>query len=402
MTERIPIYLIFDEESFELYEQIKVIDVKRKMQMYNEWSWIFQIIFLAFFFIIFFYNQRLQLWMMQKQIERAMYELERMNNEGKEVLLKLVNERGKPKEDPRPMLNALLDFFTIMPVQLDPAGVINRLEHVLDIRKSRWEGHVTQLAPAASRDEAANIEGTIEAASGINMIYKIVRHFLLLGKKTKSLILIMQLQMQLPLIMLLAKSFSKALKAFNEGVPIGDGIGPFVTSALVREYTKKTPPKITKEYVKDITLFELDIEGRHAFVIRATGPGARIGKPGEAIKKVLDEKKGEIARLIMIDAGLKLEGEKTGTVIIGVGAVLGGPGVEKYKIEESAGVKYDLPMDGVVIEESQEDALGPMKKDLVNAVPKAIEKIKIAITTRTSEGDNIVIAGVGNCCGIGD
>ncbi len=372
------------------------------MQYGNEYSWIFQLVFLAFFFIIFFYNQRLQMWMMQKQIERALYELEQMNNEGREVMIKLVNEIGKPKEDPRPALNSLLDFFTVFPVDIDPAGVVNRLEHILDIRKSRWEGHVEHLAPAASRDEAANIEGTIEAASGVNMIYKIIRHYLLLGKKTKSLIIIMQLQMQLPLIMQIAKAIFKALKAFNDGVPIGDGIGAMVTSTLARECSKKAPPKITKEYVKDITLYELDIEGRNAFIIRATGPGARVGKPGEAIKKLLEEKKGAIERLIMIDAGLKLEGEKTGTVIEGVGAVIGGPGVEKYKIEESAGVKYDLPMDGIVIEESQEDALGPMNKDLIKAVPKAIEKIKTAITARTSVGDNIIIAGIGNCCGIGD
>ncbi|NVM55620.1 MAG: DUF1512 domain-containing protein [Candidatus Helarchaeota archaeon] len=372
------------------------------MQPYNEFSWIFQIIFLVFFFVIFFYNQRMQLWMMQKQVERAMYELERMNNEGKEILVKLVNERGKPKEDPRPMLNSLLDFFTIMPVNIDPGGIVNRLEHILDIRKSRWEGHVKQFAPAASRDEAADIEGTVEAASSVNMIYKIIRHYLLLGKKTKSLILIMQLQMQLPLIMQLAKAIFKALKAFSEGKPIGDGIGPFVVSTLIHEYRDKSPPKIIKEYTKDITLTEMEIEGRNVFLIRATGPGARVGKPGKAIEKLVEEKKGTIARLIMIDAGLKLEGEKTGTIIEGVGAVIGGPGVEKYKIEESAGVKYELPMDGIVIEEAQEDALGAMTKDLVNSIPKAIKKIKTAITTRTSEGDNIIIAGVGNCCGIGE
>jgi len=340
--------------------------------------------------------------MMQKQVERAMYELERMNNEGKDLLVKLVNETGKPKEDPRPTLNSLLDFFTVMPVNLDPAGIINRLEHILDVRKSRWEWHVNQVAPGASRDEAANIEGTIEAAASVNMIYKIVRHYLLLGKKTKSLILIMQLQMQLPLIMQIARAIFKALKAFSDGRPIGDGIGPMIVSALVREYNKKSKPKIIKEYTKDITLIEMEVEGRNAFIIRATGPGARVGKPGEAIKKLVEEQNGKITRLIMIDAGLKLEGEKSGTVIEGVGAVIGGPGVEKYKIEESAGVKYNLPMDGIVIEESQEDAFGAMTKDIINSVPKALKVIKNAITTRTSEGDNIIIAGIGNCCGVGD
>ncbi len=372
------------------------------MQMNSEWSIVFQMIFLAFFFIIFFYNQRMQLWMMQKQIEVALRELEMMNKDGKEILVKMVNERGKPKEDPRPTIEALLDFFTVEPVSADPAGVIYRLEHILDIRKTRWEQHVQQIAPTASREIAANIENTIEAAGTVNIIYKIIRHFLILGKKTKSLILIMQVQMQLPLIMLIVKAVFKALKAFSEGRPIGDGIGPLVTTTLVREYSKQSPPQITKEYTKDITLYEMEIERRNVFLIRATGPGATVGKPGVAIKKLIEEKNGKIARLIMIDAGLKLEGEKTGTVITGVGAVIGGPPVEKYYIEESAGVQYKLPMDGVVIEESQEDAYGPMNKDLVKSIPKAIEEIKTAIKTRTAEGENVIIAGVGNCCGIGD
>jgi len=368
----------------------------------NEMNWIFQFIFLGIFFFIFFYNQRLQIWQMQKQIERALFELQQMSNEGKELLVKLVNERGKPKEDPRERLQSLLDFFTVEPVNMDPAGVVWRLEHILDIRKIRWEKEVAQIAPAASRDVAANIEGTIEATMSVYFIWKVIRHYLLLGKKTKSLILIMQVQMQLPLIMMIAKAIFKALKAFGSGVPIGDGVGPFVVSGLIREYTKKSPPKITKEYTEDVTLIEQTIEGRNAFIVRATGPGARVGKPGEAIKKLVEENNGKFNRLIMIDAGLKLEGEKTGNIIEGVGAVIGGPGTEKYKIEESVGVKYQLPMDGIVIEESQEDAYGPLNKDLINAIPKAIEKVKQYILTRTSEGDNVIVAGIGNCCGIGD
>jgi len=368
----------------------------------NELNWIFQLVFLAFFFVIFFYNQRMQMWMMEKQVEAAVRELQQMSNEGKDLLIKIVNEKGKPKEDPRERLQSLLDFFTVEPVTYDPAGVIWRMEHILDVRKIRWDKEVAEIAPAASKDVAANIEGTIEAAMSVYYIFKVIRHFLLLGKKTKSLILIMQIQMQLPLIMQIAKAIFKALKAFGSGIPIGDGVGPFVVSGLVREYSRSSTPLITKEYTEDVTLIEQSIEGRNVFIIRATGPGALVGKPGEAIKKLIEEKQGQINHLIMIDAGLKLEGEKTGTIIEGVGAVIGGPPVEKYKIEESAGVKYQLPMDGIVIEENQEDAYGPLGKDLVNAIPKAIEKVKKMIMARTSIGDNVIIAGIGNCCGIGD
>jgi hypothetical protein len=53
-----------------------------------------------------------------------------------------------------------------------------------------------------------------------------------------------------------------------------------------------------------------------------------------------------------------------------------------------------------VIKESLEDALSPMKKALVDAVPKVIERMKRAIRLRTKKGDTVIIAGIGNTMGI--
>ena len=303
---------------------------------------------------------------------------------------------------PKAAVNSFLEFFTVTPVDLDPAGVIQRLEHVLDVRKNRWEEQVKQMAPEANEVYAANIENALEAALGLHQIFKTVRHYYILGKKSKSLMVIMQIQMQLSLIMQQAKAVENALNAFIEGKPIGDSVGPLVVTKLVQNYgSEGNPVKKIEDYTKEINLYELNIEGRNAFIIRAKGPGATVGKPGEAIKKLLNEKKN-ISRLFMVDAGLKLEGEKTGAVIEGVGAVIGGFGVEKYKIEEAAGVKNKLPMDGYVIKESIEDAYGPMKKEIADGADKAVKLLIQGIKERTLENDNIIIAGIGNCCGIGD
>ena len=97
---------------------------------------------------------------------------------------------------------------------------------------------------------------------------------------------------------------------------------------------------------------------------------------------------------------MKLEGEESGHVIEGVGAAIGDPGPEKFKMEDSV-VKYEIPIDAIIIKESLEDALGPMKKSLVDAVPKVVEKMKNAILRRTVKGDTIIIAGIGNTSGIG-
>ncbi len=362
---------------------------------------IFQIVFYAFFFVFMLYGQRIQTWTWLKSIENAVAKLQYMAHEGREITINMIKNVAEPEKDIRTLVGEFLEFFIVQPVEKDPAGVLKRLEHVLDVRESRFKDHVKILAPKVTRDEASNIENTLEAALSVNLIYRIVRHFYLLGKKTKSMMVIMQVQMQLSLILKMAKAIMEALKAFSQGIPIGDGLGPLVIANLHHKYkNSQNGVKTMLEYTEDITVHEMEIEKRQAFLVRATGPGAQVGKPGKAVQKLMDEHNGGIKRLFMIDAGLKFEGEKSGDVIEGVGAVIGGPGVEKHKIEESS-VKYDLPMDGYVVKESESDAYGPMKQEITNAVDKVIDLLIKGIKERTSEGDKIIICGVGNTIGIG-
>ena len=368
----------------------------------NIWAIVYNFIFLMIIMIFSVYAQKVQSYFWLRAIGNAVTKLQNKTIKARDLLVERIKEVGKPKTDPKPAINSFLEFFTVTPVSLDPAGIINRFEHILDIRKKRWEDQVKMMAPEADEVNAANIENALEAALGLHQIFKIVRHFYILSKKSKSLIVIMQIQMQLSLIMQQAKAIEEAINAFIDGKPIGDSVGPLVVSKLLYKYESETNPvKKTENYVKDINLYELNIEGRHAFIIRARGPGANVGKPGEAIKKLVKEH-DDIKRLFMIDAGLKLEGEKTGAVIEGVGAVIGGFGIEKYKIEESAGVSKKLPMDGYVIKESLEDAYGTMKKEIADGAEKALELLINGIKERTQENDKIIIAGIGNCCGIGD
>jgi hypothetical protein len=93
---------------------------------------------------------------------------------------------------------------------------------------------------------------------------------------------------------------------------------------------------------KDCVVASVPLEGRTALIMKAEGPGGNVGKPGDAIETVIEENEGKIAMLIMIDAGLKLEGELVGEVSEGIGSAIGGPGVDAFKIEEKL-VKYKIP-----------------------------------------------------------
>jgi hypothetical protein len=356
-------------------------------------SQILTLIIYAFIFISIFYGQRIQLYIMLREVEGSLYKLKYIRDEGRRIAIETIKEIGKPQTDPTARVDRFLEYFTIAPQSLDPAGVVWKLEHILDVRDARFKDEVKLIAPAADETQANNLENTLEAAMALNYIYKVIRHYYLLGKKTLSLYIIMQIQMILPLVMREAEAYASALKAFAYGQPIGDGVGALVAAKLMHGRPIRKLPK-------DCVVAEVLIEGRTAYVIKAEGPGGNVGKPGDAIKTIIEENEGKIANIIMIDAALKLEGEEVGEVAEGVGAAIGGPGVDQFKIEETI-LKYRIPINAVIIKEDIGDAVSPMRKEIFEAADKAIERIKQVILERTKEGDKVIIAGVGNTIGIG-
>jgi len=103
--------------------------------------------------------------------------------------------------------------------------------------------------------------------------------------------------------------------------------------------------------------------------------------------------------VIMIDAALKFEGEKTGEISEGVGAAIGGIGTERFKIEEEI-KKYKIPVYAIIVKESIQEAVLPMKKEIAEAVDNVIARVKELILEETKEGDTIILAGIGNTIGI--
>jgi hypothetical protein len=345
------------------------------------------------FIVFIFFGQKIQLYTMLWSAGGTLKKLDFMRTEVKKLTLQTIKEIGKPKDDPTPKLNSLLEHFLISPVNLDPAGIVTKFDHLLDVRDDKFKNDVKMIAPAANKVQLNNLENLVESSLALNTIYRIVRHFYLLGKKTSSFYLILQLQMILPLVMQEAEALQGASQAFAQGQPIGDGIGALVASKFMLNKKKR-------KVKKDVVVSETKIDGRKATVLKAEGPGGNVGKPGDAVKQIIKEKKGKVKLIIMVDAALKFEGEDSGEISEGIGAAIGGIGTEKFKIEEVAS-KYKIPLYAVIIKESIQDAISPMKKEINEATGKAIERIKALIKENTKKGDSIVIAGIGNTIGIG-
>jgi hypothetical protein len=246
-------------------------------------SIIFQLVFTGIFVVFMFYGQRVQMMVMIREVESHLRRLKFIKEDGRKTAVETIKKIGKAQVDPTSRIDDFLDYVAIGPQNMDPTGVVWKLEHILDVRDARFKDEVRLMAPEADETQLNNLENTLEAAMALHTIYKVIRHFYLLGKKTLSLYVIMQIQMILPLIMQQAEAYAQALKAFSVGQPIGDGAGPLVAGKLMQGYEKR-------EIARDVVVAEVPIEGRTAYVLKAKGPGGNVGKPGEGISKLIEEK----------------------------------------------------------------------------------------------------------------
>lgn len=361
----------------------------------DQWSSVYYIISTLIFLFLILFNQRIQVFFWLQEISKALRRLEKMVGDSKAVLIRVFREYGNAQQDLINRLNELLEFYVISPVERDPFGVIRRLEHLLRLQRDKLRETIARLAPEADIVIVKNISNMVEASIALNTLYRITRHYSILGRKTKNIYMIMQLEMLLPQIMKAANAYYKALKAFSHGKPIGDGIGALVAGKLILNANEK---KV--EIVDDTVIAEIPFEGRRLLVVKAAGPGGEVGRPGKIIERIVEGNRGKIARIIMIDAALKLEGEKSGEVIEGIGAAIGDPGPEKLKIEEVA-TRYNIPIDSIIVKESLEEAITTMKKEIAEAAENVIKRIREIVLRGTKEGDTVIIAGIGNSMGIG-
>lgn len=345
--------------------------------------------FLMFFVFIFFYPKLMisqTLW----SIEREVLKLEELARKCQDIVAKKIE--SNPSARLKQNVRSFMDFFAVPPVADDPYGIIKKIDMVVRQSEGRFKWFVAQIAPNLSDVEKSDVKSALAGAMTTTQIAKQLRHLLELVKKYKILQLAMVVQMQLPLIARMAKAATNATKAFADGVPIGDGIGAMVAASMI-------PPKTRLTAYKDdeFVVCQTKVGGRPVLVAKADGPGATIGRPGSFLLKLMEKQK--INRIITVDAAMRLEGEKAGTIAEGVGVAMGGS-VDRYEMEEVA-VKKGIPLDAVAIKVSDEEALGPMIRPVLDAVPMAVEAVKTALG-RTRKGERILIMGVGNTCGVGN
>ncbi|MBE18966.1 MAG: hypothetical protein CMO11_03205 [Thaumarchaeota archaeon] len=342
--------------------------------------------------LLILYGQKIQSWMMLNDISKSIGKLKEMKEKSRDEAINHITEGVDNKDNVIKKIDSFLEYFTIMPVDLDPAGVVNKLDHLMTTRDERMRIEIKNMLPELDSIKANSVENIIEIATSYNFVYKIARHFYLIGKKSSNILILAQLQMIMPFILMQADALTKAMSTFRESQPIGDSIGPMIVGKLMLEKEKH-------EIARDTIYAESNIENRKVYLITAKGPGGTVGQPGNALKNII-EKGTKPSILIMIDAALRLEGEKTGEIAEGIGAAIGGIGVDRFKIEEIA-TENNIPIYAIVIKQTLVEAISIMRKEIAETTEPVHDILNRLIMERTKEGDSVIIIGVGNTAGVG-
>ncbi len=348
-----------------------------------------QILSLIVFMLFMMFYSRLMVTQMLFKLEKSAEMLEIMSSKAEKHVVKTIQKR--PTRKMRKKVKGFLEFFAIGPINLDPYGIMKKLEHLVDLEKDRFKYFVNQIAPGLSEVKKSNIMMGLSGAMSLHQLTKVVRHFVELIKKTKSYNLALILQMQLPLIERMAKALASGTEALSNGWVIGDGVGPYIVTDLIGDSK-------VKEIDDETVAVRKKYKNKNLIIIKAKGPHGSTGNPGRVLEKISQREK--ISKIITIDAAAKLEGEKTGSVAEGVGVAMGGIGVERSHIEDFA-VKRKIPLDSIIVKMSQEEAIMPMTLAILNSKPKVLRAFDEALK-RTKKGGKIVVVGVGNTSGMGN
>jgi hypothetical protein len=329
-----------------------------------------------------FFYPRLLLYQLLNRFFKTSQLLDELNEKGKRKILSKING-GKEEET---QIKNFLNFFLITPVSLDPFGIIKKLEHLINLEERKFKYFADRVAKNLNEEEKWNFISALSAQIALFQLSKMVKHYIQLIEKTKSYQLGLIVQMQLPIIEKYSKALQKAIEALTDNYPIGDSAGSLLAASMMKSKVKE---------LDDVVYSVERINEKKVIVVKAKGPGARVGKIGRVVEFLI--KKFGVEKIITVDAALKLESEKTGEIAEGIGVAIGGIGVEKAIIEEIA-TKRKIVLDSYVIKMSQEEALYHMKEGILNAVFEVKKKVEENI--KESKEKVIMVVGVGNTCGI--
>jgi hypothetical protein len=355
----------------------------------------------GFIFFFMFFGQKIQAMSILAQIAGKLKKLQVLRDAGfKDLRTHLLKHIAVITPEQEKSLQILIGSIAIPPVSnLDPAGIVQRMENIFKTYEIYLKNGLRRIVnvpglpgESISQSDLENLTNSMEVAIELNVFHKVVEHFYKQAKKGGMMGAYMLL-MALPQLMEMAEALGAASGHFQSGLPIGDGFGPMVANRISRDLGADTENSLDPETSVKDAMFE----GRHVIVVKAKGPGGSVGNPGKVTQDVIQMTQPSL--VVTIDAALRMESETTGDVAEGVGVAMGGPGMDRYRIEEAL-AKSNVPVLTIVCKMSMKEAISQMPKEVLAQVDLVYVRVFQIIRENSKQGDSVVVLGVGNTMGV--
>ncbi|HDJ97040.1 MAG TPA: DUF1512 domain-containing protein, partial [Thermofilum sp.] len=212
----------------------------------NQGSFIDAIVWFIMLTILFYLNREIEIMRLVGEIEGYLRLYKAVRDKALATTLadfkSVISKKGVEGIDIKLVekrIKDLVELVFISPTDLDPFGIVRKIKHLLLTSEKTLKKELKSFVPSASDAEIENTLNLLEATRALNFIYKVVNHIYMIGRKFKSLWILMQLDAQLPFITEEVRALEGAIEAFSKGLPVGDSVGPIVAASLIRKYCKQ-------------------------------------------------------------------------------------------------------------------------------------------------------------------
>jgi len=167
--------------------------------------------------IFVFYGQRIQLIITSGDIKKKLTKLDELRNDSRAELLGYIKKNLTYTDNTVKKLDTFLDYFTIMPVDIDPNGIVPKIHHLVRSREDTTRKQIRSLFSEIDTMDLSKVQNILEIVTTLQLLQKVVRHLFLTAKKQNNYPMILPLQMILPFIMEQAEALNDAVPAFKQG-----------------------------------------------------------------------------------------------------------------------------------------------------------------------------------------
>ena len=84
-------------------------------------------------------------WLLLVKLKKQLKNLDKFRSDSKKELIDYVKKNLDPVDDPTKKIEQFLDYFTIMPVDMDPNGIVDKVRHTVRSREDYTRNHVQVL-----------------------------------------------------------------------------------------------------------------------------------------------------------------------------------------------------------------------------------------------------------------